>query len=248
MGMPVILEVVDAHVTKEMFDEVFAYFVHIDETFSVYKSTSEISRINRGELLLEEASEEMKTVFALAEETKQITQGYFDIKKPDGSYDPSGLVKGWAIDHGAQLLRSKGLQDFFVHIAGDMQFSGKNPEGNKWSVGIQNPFNTLQESVKTVYLSQEGIATSGSYVRGDHIYNPLDHYENMHEIVSLTVIGPNVYEADRFATAAYAMGKEGINFIERLSGFEGYLIDANGIATMTSGFTNYTSASYARTY
>ncbi len=55
-------------------------------------------------------------------------------------------------------------------------------------------------------------------------------------MVSLTVIGPNVYEADRFATAAFAMGKNGIAFIEQLQGFEGYQIDGAGIATMTSGF------------
>ena len=57
--------------------------------------------------------------------------------------------------------------------------------------------------------------------------------------VSVTVLGPNVYEADRFATAAFAMGSEGIHFIEGLSGFEGYLIDKSGIAALTSGFADY---------
>ena len=58
--------------------------------------------------------------------------------------------------------------------------------------------------------------------------------------MSLTVIGPDIYEADRFATAAFAMGMEGIEFIERLSGFEGYIITNEGIATMTSGFEQFT--------
>ena len=34
----------------------------------------------------------------------------------------------------------------------------------------------------------------------------------------------------------FAMQREGINFIEKLKGLEGYMIDKNGIATMTSGF------------
>ena len=38
-----------------------------------------------------------------------------------------------------------------------------------------------------------------------------------------------------------AMGKAGIGFIERLPGFEGYLISADRIATMTSGFSRYTT-------
>ena len=60
------------------------------------------------------------------------------------------------------------------------------------------------------------------------------------EIVSMTVVGPDVCEADRFATAAFAMGKNGIAFIENYPGLEGYLIDKNGMATMTSGFIKYT--------
>ena len=56
------------------------------------------------------------------------------------------------------------------------------------------------------------------------------------DIVSLTVIGPDVLEADRFSTAAFAMGKSGIHFIEDLPGFEGYVVDGAGIATQTSGF------------
>jgi thiamine biosynthesis lipoprotein len=62
------------------------------------------------------------------------------------------------------------------------------------------------------------------------------------EIVSLTVIGPNIYEADRFATAAFAMGEKGILFIEDLAGFEGYMINHEGLATFTSGFKEYTYA------
>jgi len=91
-----------------------------------------------------------------------------------------------------------------------------------------------------VYIRNEGIATSGTYIRGAHIYNPLNPQEQLNEIVSLTVIGPNIYEADRFATAAFAMGKNGIVFIEHLPGFEAYVIDVKGIATSTTGFSKYT--------
>ena len=88
--------------------------------------------------------------------------------------------------------------------------------------------------------SGKGIATSGSYLRGQHIYNPHLPEKKLTEIVSFTVIGENILEADRFATAAFAMGKEGINFIEQLPHFEGYAIDSNGMATFTSNFELYT--------
>lgn len=239
MGMPITVEVP----SRDAIEKIFEYFVAIDERFSTYKETSEISAINHGELKPENWSDDMKTVFEQSEITKQETDGYFDIKRPDGKYDPSGLVKGWAVLNAARLLDEMEFADFYIDAGGDIQTRGLNPKERPWIIGIKNPFRQL-EIVKTVHLSGEGIATSGSYIRGKHIYNPhaktTKDAEPENEIVSLSVIGPNIYDADRFATAAFAMGEKGIQFIETLNGLEGYMIDKKGIATMTTGFEYYT--------
>lgn len=245
MGMPVTVEIPDKAVAENMFDEVFSYFTYIDNVFSTYKDASEISAINRGERAEIDWSEDMKTVFALSEETKQLTDGYFDIVTKDGTYDPSGLVKGWAIWRAAELLTKRGVKNFYIDAGGDIQVSGKNSKGNLWRVGIQDPFSNKAQIVKTVYVGHEGVATSGTYIRGQHIYNPKNREKCITDIVSLTVVGPNIYEADRFATAAFAMGRDGIIFIEGRAGFEGYMIDSNGIATMTSNFKKYTAERHA---
>lgn len=239
MGMPITVEIVDRHANEAIFDKIYDYFNHIDQKFSTYKKTSEISAINHQDLAIENASEEMKMVFLLSEETKRETNGYFDIKTPNGDYDPSGLVKGWSIWNAAQLLEKHGFQNFYIDAGGDIQPRGKNAEGKQWAIGIKNPFNEV-ENVKVVYTNNKGVATSGTYIRGSHIYDPNGNNRAVDEIVSLTVIGPNVHEADRFATAAFAMGKESINFIESLNDFEGYMIDNNKIGTMTTGFEQYT--------
>lgn len=236
MGMPITIEVVDAAVTREDLDQLFAYFVSVDETFSTFKETSEISRINRGELAAARASEAVQTILALSEQTKKETHGYFDIER-DGLIDPSGIVKGWAIQNAAQILKERGFQHFYIDAGGDIQLAGSN-QGKLWRIGIRNPFNR-QENVKVLALTERGIATSGTAIRGQHIYNPYQRDTPLLDIVSLTVIGPTIYEADRFATAAFAMGREGIHFIERLDGFEGYMIDAQARATLTSGFERY---------
>ncbi len=238
MGMPVTVEIADGNATMEAIDAVFAYFTWVDETFSTYKKTSEISRINAGTLKLDDACAEMREVFSLSEETKRLTDGYFDIRRPDGSIDPSGLVKGWAILHAAKILGRAGFENYYVEAGGDIQAAGRNSDGNDWTVGIRNPF-LPEEIVKIVRLRDAGMATSGSYLRGAHIYNPRDPRQPLSEIVSLTVLGPDVYEADRFATAAFAMGRQGIEFIGKLQGFEGYMVDAAGIATFTGGFPAY---------
>lgn len=236
MGMPITLEVLDASVTQNDLDGVFAYFVSVDEVFSTYKDTSEISRLNRGELLPAQYSEDMQTILALSAQTKEETDGYFDILH-NGIYDPSGIVKGWAIQNAAQLLQAKRLRNFYIDAGGDIQVSG-HKNGNPWRVGIRNPFNR-NEYVKVLEVTDQGVATSGTAIRGQHIYDPYHRDTQLLAIASITIIGPNVYDADRFATAAFAMGKKGIHFIEKLAGFEGYMIDIHGIATYTSGFERY---------
>lgn len=236
MGMPITVEVVDPSVTEADIEKVFAYFRAVDDIFSTYKEHSEISKINRGELCAEEYSDEMKTILALSEQTKQETQGYFDIQH-NGIADPSGIVKGWAIFQAAHMLKKAGCTNFYIDAGGDIQVSGKK-DGNPWRIGIRNPFNR-KEIVKVLAVMDKGIATSGTAIRGQHIYDPHLLHTPLQDIVSLTIIGPNVYEADRFATASFAMGKRGINFIEQLPGFEGYMIDASARATFTSGFERY---------
>ena len=238
MGMPITLEICDLAVSEEIFTAVFSYFDYVDKKFSTYKDDSEISLINKGLLAEKDYSPDMKEVFVLSEATKQATDGYFDIRSRNGKYDPSGLVKGWAIYNAAKMIKKQGWENFYVEAGGDIQVYGQNSRGENWRVGIRNPFNEA-EIIKNVSLTDIGIATSGTYIRGQHVYNPHNSGEPITEIVSLTVIGPNIYEADRFATAAFAMGAKGINFIESLPGMEGYMIDKNGLATMTSGFQKY---------
>ena len=234
MGMPVTVDIAGVS-GATLVDAVFDYFEHIDRRFSTYRTDSEISAINRGDLPIRDWSAEMMEVMALAAQTKSQTDGYFDIRKPDGSLDPSGIVKGWAIRNAAGIVRQAGVGDFFIEAGGDIQSCGRNASGLDWSVGIRNPFNA-EEIIKIVYPRGHGVATSGTYVRGQHIYNPLGAGDPITEIVSLTVIGSDVLEADRFATAAFAMGREGIFFLEQAPGLEGYVVDSNSRATPTSGF------------
>jgi len=238
MGMPITVEVLDAAAGLSDLEDIFLYFQSINDRFSTFISTSEVSRMNSGEIVEGQFSDDLKIILKLSEETKQLTDGYFEIRTPEGKIDPSGLVKGWAIYEASKLLRAKGFESYYVEAGGDIQHHGLNSKDEKWRVGIRNPFN-VNEIIKIVRVGEEGVATSGTYIRGQHVFDPFQPKKPIMEVVSLTVIGPNIYEADRFATAAFAMREKGIDFIEKLEGFEGYQIDSSGRATMTSGFEKY---------
>ncbi len=250
MGMPVTVVIPD----REQLDRerggwfptldvaaeaVFESFHAVDERFSPFKESSETSRIDRGELAPAEASDEMKEVLRLAEDTRQRTNGYFDVHF-NGRFDPSGLVKGWAIWKAAQLLDEDGFVSFCIEAGGDIEVRGANDEGRPWEVGIRSPFEPSL-LIRKLHLHSCGIATSGTYIRGDHIWNPLTGAA-ANGAISLTVVGPNVFEADRFATAAFAMGEQGIRFLAGVPDLEGYMVDSRGTATFTPGFARYLAA------
>jgi thiamine biosynthesis lipoprotein len=238
MGMPITVEVVDRGVRPRHFESVFCLFRQIEERFSPFKETSETTLWDRGLVEHSQISPQMRVVMQLAEETRQASGGYFDVYR-EGKFNPVGIVKGWAIQKAARLLQLAGFADFYVEAGGDAQICGRGPGGEPWRVGIRNPCD-ISQIIKVLELSNRGVATSGTYFRGHHIYDPLDPTGCIAvEPSSLTVIAGDILDADRFATAAFAMGQAGIGFIEGMDGYEGYLVDDRGTATYTTGFASY---------
>ena len=209
-------------------EAVFALFDEIDRTFSVYREESPVSRYRRGERSEQDFSPEERYVWEQCQKVKAESEGYFDAFY-DGQYDPTGIVKGYAIRRGAELLRVKGYRQYMIEIAGDGEVGEKNG-GRAWRVGIANPF-VKGEIIKIVQLKDCGIATSGLAEHPDHIINPHTH-RPARTLASMSVIARDAEEADGLATAALAMGMEGIEYLEK-HGYAAYAVtdDKRGIAT-----------------
>ena len=234
MGMPISIEIGGPD-AGPLVEAAFATFAAADARFSPFREDSEVSALNAGRLRAADASAEMAEVLAIAARMHGASRGYFDISRPEGGIDPSGVVKGWAILKVARQIAAAGAADYYVDAGGDIQTGGRDAEGRDWAIGIRNPFDD-REIIKAVVPRGHGIATSGSYVRGAHIYDPHRPARPIREIVSLTVIGRDVLEADLFATAAFAMGRDGIHFIEETPQVEGYVVHPDGTALQTRGF------------
>jgi thiamine biosynthesis lipoprotein len=237
MGMPITIEVVGPEANDGDIDDAFRFLREVERQFSTYLPDSEMTRLNHGLVTYDTASEAMRDMLDRADDTRRETGGHFNAWR-DGRCDLAGVVKGWAIKAVADRLASRGYRDYLVNAGGDIQTAGGNVDGEAWRIGIRNPADVSQV-VRVVWLSGEGIATSGTYERGDHIYRPMPVAPDDDPLVAITIIGPNVYDADRFATAAFAMGCLGISFVQSLDGYEGYAIHASGIARYTAGFRRY---------
>lgn len=237
MGMPITVCIQDEAAGPADVAAVAVWLAEVDRRYSPYLETSEVSRLNAGTLGRDEISEEFAAILRLCEQTKTETGGYFDPVR-NGRLDPSGLVKGWAIQRASDLLAARGVANYFVDAGGDVQAVGRNGDGGPWRVGIRNPFRR-DEVVKVLAISDGGVATSGTAIRGRHIYDPFRRGSLDTEVVSLTVVGPTIYEADRMATAAFAMGRAGLSFLAARPDLEGYAILTDGTATYTQGFSRY---------
>lgn len=231
--MPVIVHVVDHAAEEAALDEVFAEFSLLDRTFSPFLESSAVSRINKGELKPEDAGPLVKQAIDLCHLYEQTTAGTFSAWI-GGRFDPSGLVKGWAIDRACSILDRHGYSDFFVDAGGDVQTRGRNAEGGAWRVGVRHPIE--RDKIACVVLASGlAVATSGTYEKGAHILDPREG-KPVNTLLSFTVVGPDILQADVFATAGFVMGLAGLEFVARTAGYEAYAIDHQLRATYTSGF------------
>ncbi|HVC87955.1 MAG TPA: FAD:protein FMN transferase [Gaiellaceae bacterium] len=236
MGMPIIVDLRDDGCDDAMLDGVFDWFRFVDETFSTYKAGSEISRLNRGELALGDAHPTVREILDRCDELREETGGYFDARAPlPGLVDPSGLVKGWAVDRAAAILADGGARNFAVSAGGDMVLRGRAVPDDVWRVGIQHP--TIRDRIaKVVEANDLAVATSGAYARGEHVVDP--HTSRPSEgVLSVTITGPELGTADAYATAAFAMGEAGPAWTAQLQrGYAAMTILADERVLLTPGF------------
>ena len=240
----------DEHVDDGVLDGMFDWLRWVDATFSTYKDDSEISRLNRGELALEQTHPAVRSVLRRCERLRAQTDGYFDIRAPLQStvqttaegdpgrpIDPSGLVKGWSVAGAARILERAGARNYCVNAGGDARLRGCSWNGERWRVGIQHP--TIRDRLAAVLVASEvGIATSGAYERGEHIIDP--HTGSPSEgVLSVTIVGPDVATADAYATAAYAMGSKGAQWCAGLKDYAAMMILAEGNVLSTPAMSRY---------
>jgi len=205
-----------------------------DEIFSTYRADSSVSRLARGELTLAECVADVPDVLRLCEDEERLSNGWFTARYAGGSLDPTGLVKGWAVERAVRMLASSGAASVCLNGGGDIQLYG-----GPWRVGISDPLNpgglaTVVETDETL-----AVATSGPAERGCHILDPHTGQPPAEGVASMTVVCRGLTQADARATAAYAMGERARAWLESIPGTEGFAIGADGGTWQTRGFARH---------
>jgi FAD:protein FMN transferase len=216
MGMPASVEVPDGAAAGA----VFHLLRDADRRFSPFRADSEV-RTGRH-------STELTELLDLCAVYERETGGAFQVRPPGRPLDPCGVVKGWAVQQAADMLRAAGITEFCLNVGGDIAAAGR-----PWSIGIRHPDQPLE--VCAVLEVREGaVATSGTYERGHHILDGRTG-RPVRDLVSLTVVADDLTTADAVSTAAFAMGAEGIAWADAQPGCLVYAVDANREVRRSAG-------------
>ena len=218
-----IADVVPQETADVAWESVGVFLRDIEDRFSTFLPTSEISRINAGELHMLDASPDVVEVLDACTWLEHLSDGVFNVRRPNGSIDPAGFVKGWAAERAASLLAGAGLQNFYLRIGGDIQTHGVQATGEKWRVGIVDPHNATRIRSYVDIPENWAVATSGTAERGQHIWGK-DAQPASTQFSSMTVIGPHLMWADAFATIGFALGNGGIEWVEKFPDYTAFTL------------------------
>jgi len=223
----------------------------VDRVFSPYRTDSDATLLAEGLVTVDSCAPEMAEVIEACAFFRELSGGFFTAS-PWGRFDPSGYVKGWAIERAAGILTTAGSASHLVNGGGDVQCVGGRPgaaDGTDssgtdgtgpraaapWRVGIADPFRPGRLAL-VVAAVDCAVATSGTAERGAHIVNPRTGRPAA-GLASLTVTGRSLALADACATAAFAMGPAlARDWLAALDGCQAYAITETGETWQTAGF------------
>ncbi|WP_395155547.1 FAD:protein FMN transferase [Ilumatobacter sp.] len=242
MGMAVSIDIRDLHVPVAAIDDVVEWLHHVDATFSPYKQESPISAIGRGQLGFDDVDDEVRDVLRLCEQLRLDSDGSFDafeVPAPNGTrFDPCGVVKGWSIEHAAEILEQRGCRNFCINAGGDIALRGSPVGDESWTVGIRHPVDDQRLATVVTGSGRLAVATSATYERGAHIINPHTGQPTT-DLASVTVVGPDLTLADAYATIVFVMGLDGLEWLEKHPDYDGYVITHDDTTYWTPGFADY---------
>ncbi|GAB1693421.1 FAD:protein FMN transferase [Krasilnikovia sp. M28-CT-15] len=244
MGTVVSIELADrlpADRLTALIGEMCAWLHEVDRRFTTYSDDSEVMRLRRGEITADDASPDLRHVLGACADLWRETDGWFDAYAA-GPLDPSGYVKGWSIEVASARLAEAGSVNHCLNAGGDIRMRGHKADGRPWRVGVRHPWEADKLSW-VLELTDGAVATSGTYERGAHVFNPRTR-QAAQGLRAVTVTGPDLALADAYATAALAMGEPGIGWLGKLAadGYESAAVTDDGRAFRTAGLPAVDSA------
>jgi thiamine biosynthesis lipoprotein len=273
---------VDYIMLEGVFDDIFMEGLRLQKIFNFYDKDSELSKLNASRKMI--VSQELLEVLKRALEYAQATDGKYDVstginimrrkkgleliklgcsykgiiikgnlvelRHPDVLIDLGSIAKGYIADKLIEYMKAQGIESAFIDARGEMRNYGIGLE----VIQVQHPRDN-GKGIHKLVLKNMSIATSGDYKQYCDSYDKC-HIVGSKDVVSVTVVAPNLMDADVAATCLFLIGLENIeNFMAKNKGFKAFVIDKNLQEHFYNGFEHLlmkeeqkTMGDYHRTY
>ncbi|WP_245719461.1 FAD:protein FMN transferase [Pelagirhabdus alkalitolerans] len=158
--------------------------------------------------------------------------------------DLGAIAKGYITDKVNELMEEEGVRSAILDLGGNIFVRGHRPSGDKFTIGVQNPYEPRGEIAGRIRSTDESVVTSGIYeryieedgVKYHHLLNPDTGYPFDNEIAGVTIISENSTDGDALSTVVFAKGLEdGIDYIESLDDAEAIFVSRDKEIILSSG-------------
>lgn len=166
------------------------------------------------------------------------------LKNENMSIDLGAIAKGYTADQVAKVLADNGVKSAIIDLGGNVYAHGVKPSGDKWTVGIQNPFSTRGDIIGTIKVFNKTVVTSGIYeryiekdnIKYHHLLNPHTGYPFDNDIAGVSIITDKSIDADALSTTVFAKGVEdGLALVESLDNVDAIFVSKENKVYITDG-------------
>ena len=158
------------------------------------------------------------------------------LEDPEAGIDLGAIAKGYIADQVKTYLKKQGVKHAIINLGGNVDVIGTKPDGSKYNIGIQKPFDESGEAITSVQLKDQTVVTSGIYERYfkkngklyHHILDPRTGYPCENNLYSVSIITDSSTKADALSTTCFLLGYEkGMELIQSMDGVEAIFITDN---------------------
>lgn len=155
------------------------------------------------------------------------------LSDPKAGIDLGAIAKGYIADQVKTYLKKQNVHHAIINLGGNVDVIGSKPDGSKYNIGIQKPFDETGEAITSVKLKDQTVVTSGIYERYfkkggklyHHILDPHTGYPCDNNLYSVSIITSSSTKADALSTTCFLLGYEkGMELINKMDGVEAIFI------------------------
>lgn len=155
------------------------------------------------------------------------------LEDPEAGIDLGAIAKGYIADQVKTYLKKQGIKHAIINLGGNVDVIGTKPDGSKYNIGIQKPFDESGEAITSVQLKDQTVVTSGIYERYfkkngklyHHILDPRTGYPCENNLYSVSIITDSSTKADALSTTCFLLGyQKGMELIQSMDGVEAIFI------------------------